>query len=71
MANVEDESTPDAARGSVATPDRPERVRRTDPTDKNTLKPRARLRFARQYLICLNNQNRSMNAGFGITTFDS
>src|SRR5687768_18241981 len=42
MANVEDENIPDAARGGVATPERPERVRRTDPTDKNTLKPRAR-----------------------------
>ena len=42
MANVEDENTPDAARGGVATPERPERVRRTDPTDKNTLKPRVR-----------------------------
>ena len=42
MANVEDQSTPDAARGGVATPERPERVKRSDPTDKNTLKARPR-----------------------------
>ena len=38
MSNVEDQSTPEAARGGVATTDRPERVKRSDPTDKNTLK---------------------------------
>ena len=42
MSNVEDQSTPEAARGGVATTERPERVKRPDPTDKNTLKARPR-----------------------------
>src|SRR6266513_2535836 len=44
MSNVEDHShsTPDAARGGVATTERPERLKRSDPTDKNTLKVRPR-----------------------------
>jgi small subunit ribosomal protein S1 len=43
MANVEDPNTPETARsGGVATTERPERVRRSDPTDKNTLKARPR-----------------------------
>ena len=42
MSNVEDQSTSGAARGGVATTERPERVKRSDPTDKNTLKARPR-----------------------------
>src|SRR6185295_17163720 len=42
MSNVEDQSTPEPARGGLATPERPERVKRSDPTDKNTLKARPR-----------------------------
>ena len=42
MSNVEDQSTSEAAQGGVATTERPERVKRSDPTDKNTLKARPR-----------------------------
>src|SRR5829696_7767962 len=42
MANVDDENTPGAGGGGVATSERAERVERSDRTDKGTLKARPR-----------------------------